>query len=105
MEWDPADVKGYHDALKGYTVAAILYGHTHARNVYRWDGSHRPAKEGIPAFNVDNGSHFAGKQQAFFYVEIRRDGLLAREYQTTDAWQTGAWAAQTWAAPIGPVKR
>ena len=48
LEWDPADVKGFHDAIKGYAVAAIFYGHTHTRNVYRWDGSNKAAKEGIP---------------------------------------------------------
>ena len=105
MEWDPADVKGFFDALKGYNVAAILYGHTHARNVYRWDGTHRPAKDGIPTFNVDNSSHFAGKQQAFFYFEVRPDRVLVREYQTADAWETGAWAPQTWTAPVAAAKR
>ena len=105
MEWDPADVKGFHDALKGYTVAAILYGHTHARNVFRWDGSNKAAKDGIPTFNVDNSSHFGGKQQAFFYFEVRTDGLIVREYQTTDAWETGSWTPQTWTAPITPPKK
>ena len=105
MEWDPADVKGFHDAIKGYTVAAILYGHTHARNVFRWDGSNKAAKDGIPTFNVDNSSHFGGKQQAFFYFEIRADGLIVREYQTTDAWETGSWTPQTWAAPIPATKK
>ncbi|MBX7106309.1 MAG: metallophosphoesterase [Gemmataceae bacterium] len=100
MEWDPADVKGFHDALKGYNVAAILYGHTHARNVYRWDGSNKAARIGIPTFNVDNSSHFAGKQQAFFYFEIHADRVVVREYQTTDAWETGNWTPQTWTAPV-----
>jgi predicted phosphodiesterase len=105
MEWDPADVKGFHDALKGYTVAAILYGHTHARNVFRWDGTNKAAKEGTPTFNVDNSSHFGGKQQAFFYFEIRSDGLIVREYQTTDAWETGSWTPQTWTAPITATRK
>ena len=105
MEWDPADVKGFHDALKGYTVAAILYGHTHARNVFRWDGSNKAAKDGIPTFNVDNSSHFAGQAQAFFYFEVRADGLIVREYQTTDAWETGTWTPQTWTAPITAPKK
>lgn len=38
-EWDPADVAGFHAALEGYDVAAIFHGHTHARGVWRWDGS------------------------------------------------------------------
>jgi len=100
MEWDPADVKGFHEAIEGYNVAAILYGHTHARNVFRWDGTNKAAREGIPTFNVDNSSHFGGRQQAFFYFEIRTDGLIVREYHTTDAWETGAWTPQTWTAPI-----
>jgi cytolysin (calcineurin-like family phosphatase) len=105
MEWDPADVKGYHDSLRGYNVAAILYGHTHARNVYRWDGTNKAAKNGIPTFNVDNSSHFGGKQQAFFYFELWPNEVIVREYQTTDAWETGAWAAQSWTATLPAFKK
>jgi predicted phosphodiesterase len=105
MEWDPADVKGFHDALKGYNIAAILYGHTHARNVYRWDGSNKAAKEGIPTFNVDNSSHYAGKQQAFFYFEVHADRAVVREYRTADAWETGFWTPQSWSAPIARTER
>jgi predicted phosphodiesterase len=105
MEWDPADVKGFHDALRGYNVAAILYGHTHARNVYRWDGTNKAAKDGIPTFNVDNSSHFAGKQQAFFYFEVHADRVVAREYQTADAWETGSWTPEPWSAPIAKTGR
>jgi predicted phosphodiesterase len=96
MEWDPADVQGFHDALRGYNVAAILYGHTHARNVFRWDGSAKRAEKGIPVFNVDNSSHFASLGQAFYYFEIGADRLTVREYQTTDGWKTGSWTPQTW---------
>jgi len=98
MEWDPADVKGYFDALRGYNVAAILYGHTHGRNVYRWDGSAKRAETGIPVFNVTKSSHYASKQQAFFYLEIRGENVIVREYQTKDGWQTGSWTPQTWTA-------
>ena len=105
MEWDPADVKGFHDALQGYNIAAILYGHTHARNVFRWDGANKPAQEGIPTFNVDNSSHFGSKQQAFFYFEMHSDRLLVREYQTPDAWETGGWTPQAWTAPIAVAKK
>ncbi len=98
MEWDPNDVKAFHDALKGYNIAAILYGHTHGRNVFRWDGSAKAAKTGIPVFNVSKSSHFSSKTQAFFYFEIRGDNLIAREYQTKDGWETGTWAPQTWTA-------
>jgi predicted phosphodiesterase len=105
MEWDPADVKGFYEAIRGYTVAAILYGHTHARNVFRWDGSNKAAKEGIPTFNVDNSSHFASKAQAFFYFELRSDTLIVREFQTADAWETGTWTPMTWTAPIPATKK
>jgi predicted phosphodiesterase len=97
-EWDPADVKGYYEALKGYTVAAIFYGHTHARNVYKWDGTAKPAMSGLPAFNVDNSSHFNSQTQAFFYVEVAGTRVTVREYQTADAWETGKWTPQTWVA-------
>lgn len=104
MEWDPADVKGFHDAIAGYNVAAILYGHTHTRNVYRWDGTRRPATTGMPVFNVHKSGHYSGPQQALFYVEVRPGGALtAREYATTDGWATGAWTPQTWTT--APAKR
>jgi predicted phosphodiesterase len=91
MEWDPEDVRGYYDAIRNYNVAAVLYGHTHGRNVYRWDGSSKPAATGLPVFNVDNSSHFGGQQQAFFYFEITAERVRVLEYQTRDAWQTGFW--------------
>ncbi len=100
MEWDPADVRGFHEALAGYNIAAILYGHTHARNVFRWDGSDKAARAGIPVFNVDNSSHFASKEQAFFYFEIGGGAIIAREYQTKDAWKTGSWSPRSWSAPV-----
>lgn len=99
-EWDPADVQGYYAALQPYTIAGVLYGHTHGRNVFRWNGSKTPAAEGIPTFNVDNSSHFAGTQQAFFYMEVHEDRIVAREYATKDAWQTGFWTPQTWTLPF-----
>ena len=105
MEWDPADVRGFHDALKGYTVAAILYGHTHTRTVFRWDGTtSKTAKDGIPAFNSDKGSHYAYKKQAFFYFEVRAGEVVVREYATTDNWETGAWTPQVWASPTSVTR-
>ncbi len=100
MEWDPADVKGFYSAIKDYRIAAILYGHTHARNVYRWNGTNKVAQEGVPTFNVDNSSHFASQAQAFFYFEIDSKQVLVREYFTTDAWKTGNWTPKTWSAPL-----
>lgn len=96
MEWDPADVQSFHQAIKGYSVAAVLYGHTHARNVFRWDGTNKPAKEGVPTFNVDNSSHFFSKLQGFFYFEIAGNKAIVREYVTDDSWQTGKWTNQVW---------
>jgi cytolysin (calcineurin-like family phosphatase) len=100
MEWDPADVKGFHDALKGFNVAAILYGHTHGRNVFRWDGSAKAAKNGVPVFNVTKSSHFSSMVQGFFYIEIRGTTVTAREYQTKDGWQSGLWTPQVWTAAL-----
>lgn len=85
---------------EGYNIAAVLYGHTHARNVFRWDGSNKSAGQGIPVFNVDNSSHFAGTQQAFFYFELHPGKLIVREYQTKDQWQTGSWTPQVWSMPV-----
>lgn len=99
-EWDPADVQGYYQALRPYTIAGVLYGHTHGRNVFRWNGTKTPVQDGIPTFNVDNSSHFAGMQQAFFYMEVHGDRIVAREYGTKDAWQTGQWTGQIWSLPL-----
>lgn len=101
MEWDPEDVHEFHSALKGYNIAAILYGHTHVRNVFRWNGSNKPAEQGVPTFNVDNGSHFSGPKQAFFYFEIQAGQIVAREYQTNDSWETGFWTPEKWTYSIG----
>lgn len=95
-EWDPCDVHAFHQAIRGYNVAGIFYGHTHARQVFQWDGESPRAKAGIRVFNTDNASHFGGDTQAFFYVESRGGKLLLREYQTTDRWQTGFWTPQVW---------
>lgn len=115
-EWDPADVGGFFEALRGFNIAAVFYGHTHARNVWRWDGQAcRPAGESLPedaagdgpreidVFNVDNSSHFAGPAQALFYVEFGADGLLVREYATKDAWKTGFWSPLVWRRPAAAV--
>ena len=96
MEWDPEDVQGFYKAIEGYNIAAVLYGHTHARNVYRWDGTPKRSGKGVPVFNVDNGAHFHGKEQAFFYFEVGKDNCLVREYFTKDGWETGEWTPQSW---------
>lgn len=99
-EWDPCDVQAFHAALEGYHVAAIFYGHTHARSVFRWDGQSAKAREGLHVFNTDNASHFHGDAQAFFYVELNDKQLTVREYFTKDRWQTGAFTPQVWTAPL-----
>ncbi|MEZ6141138.1 MAG: metallophosphoesterase [Zavarzinella sp.] len=104
MEWDPADVHAFYDAIKDYRIAAILYGHTHARNVYQWNGTNKAVKDGIAVFNVDNSSHFHSKLQACFYFEIGATELVVREFQTTDAWLTGKWNPQVWKTPLPATK-
>ena len=37
-EWPAADQTAYYNAIKDYNVIAILYGHTHAYGVGRWNG-------------------------------------------------------------------
>jgi cytolysin (calcineurin-like family phosphatase) len=95
-EWNPCDVKGYYEALRGYNVIAIFYGHTHVRNVFQWDGASAKAASGINVFNVDNSSHFNSDTQSLFHVEAA-DGLLTvREYHTKDRWKSGQWTPQVW---------
>jgi cytolysin (calcineurin-like family phosphatase) len=99
-EWDPCDVRAFHQALADFNIAAIFYGHTHARNIFRWDGASAKATEGIHVFNTDNASHFGGDAQAFFYVEMYENQLKVREYQTKDRWQSGFFTPQIWKAPL-----
>ena len=99
-EWHPCDVHGFYNAIREYNVIAILYGHTHARNVLTWDGSSTRADEGVSVFNVDNSSHFHSDNQAFLYFEIGREELLVRECATTDGWQNYQWTPQFWKRPL-----
>ncbi|MSU28187.1 MAG: twin-arginine translocation signal domain-containing protein [Pedosphaera sp.] len=98
-EWDPADVAAFYAAIKGRR-AAIFYGHTHFRNVFRWDGVSTKAADGVAVFNVDNASHFNSPAQAFFHVEVRGDGFTVREFETRDGWETGRWTPQVWKAAV-----
>lgn len=95
-EWDPADVRGYYEALRNYNVVAILHGHTHARNIFQWDGTPKPVQQGVPVFNVDNSAHFASNAQAMFYFHLHGETLTVRELATQDRWETIAWTAQVW---------
>lgn len=94
-EWDPADVHAFYRELKG-RKCATFHGHTHKRDIQRWDGQSTKAATGLGVFNVDNSAHFGMESQAFFYVELRANGLLVREYASPDRWQTGAWTPQVW---------
>lgn len=100
-EWDPCDVRAFYDALQGFNVAGIFYGHTHFREVFQWDGLSKRATSGLNVFNTDNASHFSGLAQAFFYVELHERKLVVREYMTKDGWQTGAFTPQAWTTPFG----
>ncbi|ADB15937.1 metallophosphoesterase [Pirellula staleyi DSM 6068] len=95
-EWDPCDVQAFYRAIKDHNIAAIFYGHTHARSAFLWDGVSPKAERGIQVFNADNASHFSGGHQAFFYVEMDQGELVVREYQTKDSWQTASFTSQVW---------
>jgi hypothetical protein len=105
-EWDPCDCRKYYDAIKGHPRVTVLYGHTHARNVFPWTGS-PPAKGpaaadlagvGVRAINTEECAHFKSDAHALFYLTISPAGALtAREYATTDNWRTAAWTPRTWA--------
>ena len=99
-EWDSCDVHAYHGAIKPYNVIAILYGHTHTRNIFRWDGVSPKADSGIHVFNVDNEAHFSCGAQAFFYFQLTGTKLTVRELQTKDRWQTTFWTPQTWTQTV-----
>ena len=99
-EWDPADVHAYHEAIKRYKIAAIFYGHTHARNVFRWDGLNTKGAEGIAVFNNDNSAHFRMEDQAFLHVEMNERELIVREHKTPDRWKTAAWTPMSWTVPL-----
>lgn len=99
-EWDPCDVRAYHQALRNHAVLGILYGHTHVRRVFRWDGTRNPAATGIPVFNTDNAAHFDSRTQAFLYFEIGAREMVVREFATTDEWATGTWTPTVWRFPV-----
>lgn len=90
-EWDPCDVKAYHQCIKDYNVRALFYGHTHARRAFTWDGSTTTAKAGLNVFNVDECAHFKSIAHGFFYVEVGPKKLRVCEYATEDNWATAKW--------------
>lgn len=103
-EWDPCDVHGYYRLIRDYNVVAILYGHTHARQVFKWDGRSTRAAEGLNVFNVDESGHFSGPAHGLFYFELAPERMVVREYATRDNWRTAAWT-QHWTFPIAAPAR
>ena len=95
-EWHPCDLQAFYKAIKPYRIAALLHGHTHVRDVYRWQGTAAKGPEGLNVFNVDNSSHFKSDAQAIMYLEVYEDSLLVRECATKDAWKTHFWTPQVW---------
>lgn len=96
-EWDYGDVHAYYSLLREYRVAAAICGHTHTRNVFRWDGTNNPrSAQGVPFLNTDNAALFYNATQAFLHVSITRAHLFVREFATNDGWITGAWTPQVW---------
>jgi Calcineurin-like phosphoesterase len=99
-EWHPCDVQSYYETIRDYNVIAVLYGHTHARNILFWNGESTRAEQGISLFNVDNSSHFKLGQQSFFYFELTDSELRVRECTSPDSWQSFEWTPQLWMQPI-----
>ena len=96
-EWDPCDARAYHAAIGRHNVAAILFGHTHARRIARWDGTPKPpAGGGVWAFNTDNAGHFKSRTQAVLHFAVGPTEMVVREFATADAWETGDWTKQVW---------
>ena len=100
MEWNPCDVQAYYQAIRKHNVLAILYGHTHVRNILNWNGTQQRTEQGIPLLNIDNSSHFSGGNQAFFYIEIDRQELRIRELATKDSWASNFWTPSIWRFPV-----
>ena len=78
-------------------MAATVFGHTHARNFFRWDGTaNEKAGSGIPAIITDNAGHWKSPSQAILHLEITPGTLRIREFATKDAWKFGAWTPRIW---------
>ncbi len=99
-EWDSRDVGGYHSPCKSTISSRFLYGHTHVRNIMKWNGTPQKAEQGYTLFNVDNSGHFGSKTQSLFYFEYSPQELTVREYTTADRWETGTWTGQTWTSAV-----
>jgi hypothetical protein len=96
-EWDFGDVRAFYETIKPYNIAATMYGHTHVRNLFRWNGSpDAKAQAGIPSINTDNAGHFKSATQGFLHLSLTDKELVVREFATKDAWRTGEWTPQKW---------
>lgn len=95
-EWHPCDIQAFYKALQPYRIAALLHGHTHVRDLYRWQGTTTKGTTGLNVINVDNSSHFKSDAQAFMYLEVFADHLLVRECATKDGWKSYYWTPQFW---------
>lgn len=97
-EWHPCDIQAFYKALQPYRIAALLHGHTHVRDLYRWQGTSTKGTAGLNVINVDNSSHFKSDAQAFMYLEVFADYVLVRECATKDGWKSHYWTPQFWKA-------
>ena len=101
QEWDHGDVHAYYETLARFRIAASICGHTHVRNLFRWNGTpDTRGTSGVPFLNTDNAAHFHGPSQAFLHLEISPAELVVREFATKDGWRTGSWTPQDWKFPF-----
>lgn len=96
-EWDYGDAHAYFEMIKSYNIAATLCGHTHVRNLVRWNGTNdAKTQEGVPFLNTDNAAHFHSLNQAFLHIEVTARETRVREFATKDGWATATWTPQLW---------
>lgn len=99
QEWDACDVAAYHGLIKDRNVVALLFGHTHARDIAKWNGGSKRSATGLDLFNVDESSHFRSEAHGLLHFEFTADRMIVREFATKDNWKTGAWT-NVWNYPI-----
>jgi 3',5'-cyclic AMP phosphodiesterase CpdA len=101
-EWSACDIAAYRHAISDYNIAAIFHGHLHARRVEKWDGTPRPAAEGIPIFGCKN-SGAKGAHRCFFHCTIAGQTMTIREVASrgADGWtpDTIRWEG-SWTVPL-----
>ena len=100
-EWDYGDTHAFYKTIQPYRVIATMCGHTHVRNIVRWNGTNNMrVTDGVPFLNTDNAGHFGSESQAFLHLEVDSKNLRVREFGTVDGWQTGSWTPQVWDFPF-----